>query len=74
MSKGSEIVVDDGQETADINFDAAREKILSEQIKIEQTKTTYWQLYKFASKLDWLIMIIGIVFAIISGAANVRKY
>jgi hypothetical protein len=70
----SEIVaVNVNQETAGIDLDETKEKILNEQVKIEQAKATYWQLYRFASKRDWLIMIVGSVFAIISGAAIVRK-
>ena len=64
---------DEEQEIAGINLDANREKILREQVKIERTKITYWQLYSFSSKRDWFIMSIGTIFAIISGAATVRK-
>ena|SRR5688572_12667648 len=64
---------DEEQEIAGINLDSNREKILNGQVKIEQTKHTYWQLYSFASKRDWFIMFIGTVFAVISGAATVRK-
>jgi hypothetical protein len=60
----------DKQEIAGINLDANREKTLNGQVR---TKTTYWQLYSFASKRDWLIMIIGTFFAIISGAVTVRN-
>ncbi|CAB4489205.1 unnamed protein product [Rhizophagus irregularis] len=70
INDDSEIVtVNINQETTDINLDETKEKILNEQVKIERTKATYWQLYRFASKRDWLIMIIGTIFAIISGAA-----
>ena len=64
---------DEEQEIAGINLDANREKILREQVKIERTKTTYWQLYSFASKRDWFIMFIGTIFAAAAGAATVRK-
>src|SRR6185437_16981943 len=67
----SEIVTDN--ETTGINLDETKKKILNEQVKIEHTKAAYWQLYRFASKRDWLIMSIGTIFAIISGAAIVSK-
>lgn len=74
INDDSEIVtVNINQETTGINLDETKEKILNEQVKIEQTKATYWQLYRFASKRDWFIMIIGAIFAIISGAAIVSK-
>ncbi|CAG8447136.1 15414_t:CDS:2 [Acaulospora colombiana] len=39
------------------------------QVQIEQTKISYFQLYTFATKKDWVIMIIGLVFAGAAGAA-----
>lgn len=44
-------------------------EILNDQVKIEQNKVSYWQLYSFASKSDWIIMAIGIFFSGVAGAA-----
>ncbi|GES94504.1 ABC multidrug transporter Mdr1 [Rhizophagus clarus] len=63
------VPIDVNQEAAGINLDETKQRILEEQVKVERMKPTYWQLYRFASKRDWLIMIIGSIFAIVSGAA-----
>ena len=57
------VMIDVNDESQEIARDATRKKILNEQVKVERTKATYWQLYRFASKLDWLVMVIGTFFA-----------
>ncbi|CAG8595233.1 12948_t:CDS:2, partial [Acaulospora morrowiae] len=51
------------------NLDPAHEKILNAQVHIDHVEPTYSQLYSFTSKNEYLIMGIGLTFAIISGAA-----
>ncbi|CAH1758914.1 12613_t:CDS:2 [Entrophospora sp. SA101] len=40
------------------------------QVNIDEHKPSYWQLYSFASRKDWCIMIFGLIFSAISGAAT----
>ncbi|CAG8560942.1 15223_t:CDS:2, partial [Racocetra fulgida] len=55
-------------ETFGITLNSEHEKILNDQILPGKTKASYSQLYRFATKRDWLIMIIGLVFAGSAGA------
>ncbi|CAG8709577.1 14679_t:CDS:2, partial [Racocetra persica] len=56
------------EETSGITLNSEHEKILNDQILPGKTKASYSQLYRFATKRDWLIMIIGLVFAGSAGA------
>ncbi|CAG8542549.1 14607_t:CDS:2, partial [Cetraspora pellucida] len=56
------------EETFGITFNSDHEKILNDQILPEKVNASYSQLYRFATKRDWLIMIIGLVFAGAAGA------
>ncbi|CAG8492585.1 15641_t:CDS:2 [Acaulospora morrowiae] len=48
-------------------LDPTHEEIVKAQTHIEETKISYFQLYSFATKKDWVIMIVGLAF---SGAAG----
>ncbi|CAG8444023.1 151_t:CDS:2 [Funneliformis mosseae] len=50
-------------------LDPIHEKIINDQIHIEDDKSSYWQLYSFATKRDWILMGIGLIFAFAAGAA-----
>ncbi|RHZ65755.1 hypothetical protein Glove_311g36 [Diversispora epigaea] len=51
----------------DGNLDPSYEKFIESQVHIDNIKASYWRLYTFATKRDWLIMFIGLIF---SGAAS----
>ncbi|CAJ0754315.1 23090_t:CDS:2 [Entrophospora sp. SA101] len=45
------------------------ENALKSQVNIDEHKPSYWKLYSFASRKDWCIMIFGLIFSAITGAA-----
>ncbi|KAG9287107.1 hypothetical protein G9A89_001001 [Geosiphon pyriformis] len=44
-------------------------KILEDQVKLNPTPATYSQLFKYATRRDWFLMIIGFIFAGVAGAS-----
>ncbi|CAG8441545.1 4408_t:CDS:2 [Scutellospora calospora] len=57
------------EETSGIRLDPAEEQILKDQIHVPEIKESYFTLYRFATKFDWMIMFIGLLFSIGAGAA-----
>ncbi|CAG8776062.1 23039_t:CDS:2, partial [Cetraspora pellucida] len=57
------------QETSDIILNPEEERILNDQIRTTEKKESYFTLYRFATKFDWMIMFIGLVFSAGAGAA-----
>ncbi|KAF0561079.1 P-loop containing nucleoside triphosphate hydrolase protein [Gigaspora margarita] len=55
--------------SSSIKLDPTEEQILKDQISCTERKTSYTTLYRFATKLDWTIMFIGLVFAATAGIA-----
>ncbi|CAG8705514.1 299_t:CDS:2, partial [Dentiscutata heterogama] len=51
------------EESSGIRLDSAEEQILKDQIDVSERKESYITLYRFATKLDWVIMFIGLVFS-----------
>ncbi|RIB22585.1 hypothetical protein C2G38_2173578 [Gigaspora rosea] len=65
------------EESSGIKLDPTEEQILKDQISVIERKESYITLYRFATKLDWVIMFIGLVFSAAAGAAmlfHIRKY
>ena len=54
-----------------IEIDPNYQAILQEQTYIDETKITYTQLYTFATFSDWLLMAIGLLFAMVAGTGRV---
>ncbi|KAF0561604.1 multidrug resistance protein MDR [Gigaspora margarita] len=57
------------EESSDIKLDPTEEQILKDQISFTERKESYTTLYRFATKFDWIIMFIGLVFAAVAGTA-----
>ncbi|CAG8527114.1 8767_t:CDS:2 [Cetraspora pellucida] len=57
------------QETSGIILNPEEERILNDQIRTTEKKESYLTLYRFATKFDWMMMFIGLVFAAGTGAA-----
>ncbi|CAG8649328.1 4876_t:CDS:2, partial [Dentiscutata heterogama] len=55
------------EESSGIKLDLEEERILKDQIDVPERKVSYITLYRFAAKLDWIIMFIGIVFSMVTG-------
>ncbi|RHZ65785.1 hypothetical protein Glove_311g54 [Diversispora epigaea] len=60
--KSTNISIDDSK------LDPSHEKIIESQIHIDNVKASYWKLYTFATKKDWLLMFIGLVTSGVTGA------
>ncbi|CAG8810731.1 3282_t:CDS:2, partial [Gigaspora margarita] len=56
-------------ESSGIKFDSAEDQVLKDQINVIERKESYITLYQFATKFDWIIMLIGLVFSVAAGAA-----
>ncbi|RHZ65773.1 hypothetical protein Glove_311g34 [Diversispora epigaea] len=56
------VSMDDGK------LDPSYEKVIESQVHIDNIKASYWRLYTFATKRDWLIMFIGLIFSGTAGA------
>ncbi|RIB29019.1 P-loop containing nucleoside triphosphate hydrolase protein, partial [Gigaspora rosea] len=50
-------------------LDPAEEQVLKDQVNLPKRKESYITLYRFATKLDWIIMFIGLVFSAFAGIA-----
>ncbi|CAG8680719.1 40345_t:CDS:2 [Gigaspora margarita] len=57
------------EEPSGIILDPEEEKVLNAQIKVDERKQSYFTLYRFATKFDWMIMFIGLLFSAGAGAA-----
>ncbi|CAG8474611.1 6198_t:CDS:2 [Racocetra persica] len=57
-------------ESSNIKLDPKEEQILNDQINVTKRKVSYISLYRFATKVDWIIMFIGLMFSVIAGAAS----
>ncbi|RIB28659.1 hypothetical protein C2G38_2157413, partial [Gigaspora rosea] len=58
-SKLTEIRIEEEiSDNSDITLNPEHEKILKDQILPAKTKASYSQLYQFATKRDWIIMIV----------------
>ncbi|CAG8788594.1 4909_t:CDS:2 [Gigaspora margarita] len=57
------------EESSDIRLDPAEEQVLKDQVDVPKRKESYFALYRFATKLDWIIMFIGLVFTTFAGIA-----
>ncbi|CAG8687488.1 15865_t:CDS:1, partial [Cetraspora pellucida] len=57
------------QETSGIILNPEEERILNDQIRTAEKKESYFTLYRFATKFDWMIMFIGLAFSAGAGAA-----
>ncbi|RHZ85023.1 hypothetical protein Glove_73g31 [Diversispora epigaea] len=55
--------MDDGKGKLDPSY----EKVIESQVHIDDFKASYWKLYTFATKRDWLIMFIGLIFSGVTG-------
>ncbi|KAF0477233.1 multidrug resistance protein MDR [Gigaspora margarita] len=55
------------EESSGIKLDRTEERILKDQIRVIEKKESYITLYRFATKLDWIIMFIGLVFSAAAG-------
>ncbi|CAH1756276.1 1903_t:CDS:2 [Entrophospora sp. SA101] len=51
-------------------LDPEAENVLKSQVNIDEHKPSYWKLYSFASRIDWCIMIFGLIFSGITGATT----
>ncbi|CAG8443351.1 2061_t:CDS:2 [Dentiscutata heterogama] len=67
--ESSGIKLDPEEESYGIKLDPEEERILKDQIDVPERKESYITLYRFATKLDWIIMFIGLVFSMVTGAA-----
>ncbi|RIB08975.1 ABC transporter type 1, transmembrane domain-containing protein [Gigaspora rosea] len=56
------------EELSDMKLDPTEERILKDQISVTERKISYFTLYRFATKLDWIIMFIGLVFSMAAGS------
>ncbi|CAG8612827.1 7729_t:CDS:2 [Gigaspora margarita] len=56
------------EELSGIKLDPTEERILKDQISVTERKISYITLYRFATKLDWIIMFIGLVFSMAAGS------
>ncbi|CAG8514236.1 2992_t:CDS:2, partial [Diversispora eburnea] len=54
----------------DVNLDPSYQKILESQVHTENYKASYLKLYTFATKKDWLIMFIGLIFSGLTGVTT----
>ncbi|CAG8856827.1 20961_t:CDS:2, partial [Gigaspora margarita] len=61
------------EESSGIKLDPTEERILNDQISIIEKKESYFTLYRFATKFDWIIMFIGLVFSAAAGSALAGK-
>lgn len=69
-SNSAEIrIEEENSDNSDITLNPEHEKILKDQILPAETKASYSQLYQTATKRDWIIMAVGLVFACGAGAA-----
>ncbi|CAG8782525.1 6589_t:CDS:2, partial [Gigaspora rosea] len=72
-TKGSKLteirIEEENSDNSDIKLNPEHEKILKDQTLPAETKASYSQLYQFATKRDWIIMIVGLVFACGAGVA-----
>ncbi|RIB22560.1 ABC transporter type 1, transmembrane domain-containing protein [Gigaspora rosea] len=57
------------EKSSGIKLDPTEERILKDQISVIKGKESYITLYRFATKLDWIIMFIGLVFSAAAGTA-----
>ncbi|CAG8786791.1 6950_t:CDS:2, partial [Gigaspora margarita] len=57
------------EKSSSIKLDPMEERILKDQISVIKGKESYITLYRFATKLDWIIMFIGLVFSAATGTA-----
>ncbi|CAG8839239.1 36144_t:CDS:2, partial [Gigaspora margarita] len=57
------------EESSGIKLDPTEEQILKDQINVIERKESYITLYRFATKLDWIIIFIGLVFSAAVGVA-----
>ncbi|CAG8802563.1 17653_t:CDS:1, partial [Gigaspora rosea] len=57
------------EKSSAIKLDPTEERILKDQISVTNGKDSYITLYRFATKLDWIIMFIGLVFSAAAGTA-----
>ncbi|RIA79822.1 ABC transporter type 1, transmembrane domain-containing protein [Glomus cerebriforme] len=70
MTTENEIVGSSDEDVAVVQInDPIHEKIINEQIHTEDYKISYWKLYSYAKKQDWVLMIFGLICAAIAGAA-----
>ncbi|CAG8719837.1 3389_t:CDS:2 [Cetraspora pellucida] len=60
-------------ESSDIKLDPTEEQILKDQINVIEGKGSYISLYRFATKLDWFIMFIGLVTSLVAGTAMASR-
>ncbi|CAG8709376.1 6853_t:CDS:2 [Cetraspora pellucida] len=58
------------EESSGIKLDPIEEQILMDQISFTEGKESYTTLYRFATKFDWIIMFIGLVFSAAAGATS----
>ncbi|CAG8557865.1 1704_t:CDS:2, partial [Racocetra fulgida] len=56
-------------ESSGIKLDPTEKRILEDQIRVIKRKESYITLYRFSTKLDWIIMLFGIVFSTVAGTA-----
>ncbi|GBB93073.1 hypothetical protein RclHR1_02100022 [Rhizophagus clarus] len=70
-SEEDTIVVQFNNDTNDENIEdklnPVHEKVVNEQVHIEDYKISYWKLYSYATKHDWIIMIFGLICSTIAG-------
>ncbi|CAG8845984.1 3533_t:CDS:2, partial [Gigaspora margarita] len=57
------------EESSGIKLDPIDERIIKDQISVTKRKESYIILYRFATKLDWIILLIGLVFSAAAGTA-----
>ncbi|KAF0515741.1 multidrug resistance protein MDR [Gigaspora margarita] len=57
------------EKSSGIKLDPMEERILKDQISVNKGKESYITLYRFATKLDWIIMFVGLVFSAATGTA-----
>ncbi|CAG8767803.1 40561_t:CDS:2, partial [Gigaspora margarita] len=58
------------EESSSIKLDLIEERIIKDQISVTKKKESYITLYRFATKLDWIILLIGLVFSAAAGTAT----
>ncbi|KAF0453393.1 P-loop containing nucleoside triphosphate hydrolase protein [Gigaspora margarita] len=61
------------EESSGIKLDSIEERILKDQISVAEKKESYITLYRFATKLDWIILLIGLVFSAATGTAMAER-
>ncbi|CAG8658916.1 7713_t:CDS:2, partial [Dentiscutata heterogama] len=66
-SEGSTVVPI--EETSGVMLNPQEEKVLNEQIWVNEKKESYLTLYRYATKFDWFIMFIGLLFSAGGGVA-----